>query len=152
MPYSQYKRMLARAIARAAFAPVIINNKNHKPMYSYTMGNFPKYQTEFIAFNINALWAALIFNDIRLSLDEGLNLKFNQPNTDWTGTPVKFMLCDSDRVRKMAPEPFDKYGSKVNFLQLVFPDAYGRYPEDPAYSHEDMDQTQPLLYSPKHEN
>jgi hypothetical protein len=146
MNFSDYKRTLARMVARAGDTPVIVSEKTHIPMYSYTLGNYPRYGIELIAFNIAPLWASLVFSDIRVSLDsDGPQiLRFKEPNSLWTSKPVKYMVCNGVQACVYASRAFSKYGSKVILVQLVFPDDYGRFPEDPGYSC--TSRTQPLLY------
>jgi hypothetical protein len=115
------------------------------PPFAYTIGLSEKYGHEIVVIGLPPEIGHPILNSAARLMAAG-QLPLNTPLVDIASMPVILREC--------SPELMGDYGIQagryyqrddIKFLQLVWPDAAGRFPEDPQFDAH-MRRVQPLLY------
>lgn len=114
--------------------------------FNYTIGMHEKFGFELINFLLPLETAGAIFNHIFMTYSEGSGeIKADGVDDDrWATCPTRFYKCDTQLILEYPVQCFRHYDREdIPFVQLVFPDAKGKFPGEEGFNEK---LSQILLY------
>ncbi len=120
-----------------------------EPSFAYTIGLSEKYGTELIILGVNPRYGMQFLNYIKDEiLEKGIALEAGTPTEVGANYPAVFRECEWAKVKYYGVQAFEYYErDDIKFVQVVMPDAKGKFPDDPDFDVSYMGKRQPLLYN-----
>lgn len=142
---------VAKTIATHGFQVIgVFDPSGDGPSFSYTIGLSGGGDAEVIVIGLPPRMAHEILSMIHAKYHKaGVELPVDVKVAELANLPVIFRECDQSKSNVYHTGATHYYGGDVKVVQMVIPDAEGKFPEDAEYDHAYMDIRQPLLYTRK---